>query len=104
MHSQPSSCSAHTMVSMQWRIPWGQVTYSPILCSILGETEPHKECKHVNSGHRAGDFAGQALSRGPAPGERPQCFLSPPASPAKTNRLGSVGNGLLPGTLDQVKP
>ena len=76
----------------QWRIPWGQVTCSPILCSALGETEPHKESKPVNSGLREGDFAGQALSRGPAPGARPQCFVSLPPSPAKTNRLG-VGAG-----------
>ena len=49
----------------------------------------------MNSGHTAGNFAGQALSRGPAPGERPQCFLSLPASPAKTNRLGVCGEWLV---------
>ena len=51
------------MVSMQWRILWGQATCSTILYSVLGETEPHNKSKH---GHRVGDFAGQALSEAEA--------------------------------------
>lgn len=90
-------------VSMQVQDPMGtgDLLTQPLFCPW--ETEPHKECKHVNSGHRAGDFAGQALSGAQLQGEASVLF---PAcqSLLKQTGWGYCGNGLIPGTLDQVKP